>query len=311
MISVIVPVYKVEPYLRGCLDSIGQQTFEEYEVILVDDGSPDHCGKICDEYAAGKENWTVLHQKNAGLSGARNAGLLAAKGEYVCFIDGDDTVDKNYLYLLHKAITDHCADLAICGYQRLKNANEIKETYDAIETFLNKDALWQEVFGRLNNAAWNKLYKKELLTGQKFPEGLYHGEDLMFNLEYITKCERAVMTTAPLYHYWERSGSITKSGFSERKLMEIVSKDLAKEFVSTHYPALIQTAEKYCFRARMNVVRAIYKAKLQKQYQQAEKECTNYVKKNYHGIRKRLNVKERVEYNLFANFRWLYCFLTK
>lgn len=311
MISIIVPIYKVEPYLRDCLDSIMKQSYDDYEVILVDDGSPDGCGEICDEYVAINDKWKVIHQVNGGLSVARNAGLSIAKGEYICFIDSDDSVDSNYLEMLYSAIVRYEADLAICGYQRIRKKADISSVHNDNFQYMDEKLLWDEVFGNLNNAAWNKLYKRELIAEQRFVQDLYHGEDLIFNLEYISKCHSAVKIDESLYHYWERSGSVTQAVFSERKLMEITAKDVAKKYVSQNYPELIPCAEKYCFRARMNVLRAIFKSQKENEYSNNIKEYKDYIKKNYCLVKKDLRIKEKIEYLLLVKSKWLYCILVR
>lgn len=306
MVSIVIPVYKVEEHLRSCLNSVKCQTFKDYEVILVDDGSPDNSGQICDEFAKENSRWSVIHKENEGLSCARNTGIDRAKGEYICFIDSDDTVDENYLQFLYQAIVDNQADLAICGYQRVVQLDHIHNEKQWTQSILEREQIWEEIFENLNNAAWNKIYRRDLIDNIRFPVGLYHGEDLMFNLRYILKCNQAVMINAPLYHYWERKGSITKSGFSERRSMEITSKDLAKKFICDYYPRLKPVAEKYCFQARMNVIRSIYKSDLEAQYSEVVDEYSQYVKMEYKNLYKRLTKKECVEYWLFVYMKWLY-----
>lgn len=311
MISIIIPVYKVELYIRNCLNSVLNQTYKDYEVILIDDGSPDACGKICEEYAENRSNWNVVHQKNAGQAAARNAGLSIAKGDYICFIDSDDSVDPNYLQELYHALIETNSNLAICGYQRINESSEIVQAERCESEKLDENELWEEIFGHLNNAVWNKLYRKDILKDLQFPEGLYHGEDLMFNLQYISRCNGAVQIKSKLYHYWEREGSITKSGFSERKIMEIDSKDSAREFVKNHNPNFLSVADKYCFRARMNVIRNIYKNFKENNYSKQVCEFSRYVKEHYPKVSSHIKFKEKIEYFLFVNVRWLYRRITR
>lgn len=306
MISIIVPVYNVEQYLHACLESIKRQTFKDYEVILVDDGSPDNSGRICDEYADKNINWRVVHKENGGLSSARNTGLEEAKGEYICFIDSDDTVDANYLQFLYHALVDGQADIAICGCQRIFHSEDIQSAAKTRKSVLYQEGLWKEVFGNLNNSSCNKIYRRKLIGDLRFMDGLYHGEDLMFNLAYILNCSRAVMLDTPLYHYWERKGSVTRSGYTDRRIMEIAAKDVAEEFIHNHYPTMSVVAGKYCFRARMNVIRAMVLAKKESEHSDKLLEYRRYVQENYGNVRAQLKLKERVEYQLFTRCFGIY-----
>ena len=176
---------------------------------------------------------------------------------------------------------------------------------------LNIEELWEEVFGKLNNAAWNKLYKSSLLEGLKFTEGMIHGEDLIFNLTYLTRCKKGVINRAKMYNYLKRQGSITKSHFSERKILEITAKDIALELVKQYAPYQIKNAEKYCFRARMNVLRAIYQARVEDRYVNQIKEYKQYVRKNYKNLKKTIRIKEKVEYILCVYCAVFYKFITR
>ena len=150
MISVIVPVYKVEKYLRKCVESIQNQTYKDLEIILVDDGSPDNSGKICDELREQDNRILVIHQQNVGLAGARNAGLAQCQGEFVAFVDSDDTIEPNMYQIMLETMDDKC-DLVICGYRVVKEGQSLGIQKNFIPQRLTEDELWDEVFGRLNN----------------------------------------------------------------------------------------------------------------------------------------------------------------
>lgn len=213
MISVIVPVYKIEPYLRPCVDSILAQTYDALEVILVDDGSPDGCPAICDEYEAADARVTVLHKENGGLSDARNAGLRAAKGDYVAFVDGDDVLAKTFLERLVSA----GADIAQCGFCR--EGEDALAADASFETFSGR-----EMLRRMNMDAdgaytvvWNKLWRRELLEDCFFPVGRQH-EDEFFTWRVYWRAASCAVTDAPLYYYRRREDSIMDRGFSPRSL---------------------------------------------------------------------------------------------
>ena len=299
MISIIVPVYKVEKYIRKCIESILNQTYKDFELILVDDGSPDDSGAICDEYAEQDSRIKVLHQRNAGQASARNAGLAVAKGEYISFVDSDDTVEPYMLEVLKEMFTTFGCDIAMCGH-RLVQENEdfVSSVTEYQPELLDIESLWNEIFGNLNNAVWNKLFKRELLDDIRFPLDLHHGEDLIFNLEYLKKCKTGAINRIPCYNYLKRTDSITTSAFSSKKIMEISSKDKALEIVRMNKVSQIANAEKFCFRARMNVMRAIVKGRVEEQFLHILNECREYIKSNYKNVKYNLRRKERLEYHL-------------
>lgn len=319
MITVIVPVYKVEKYLRKCVFSIANQTYRDIQIILVDDGSPDDCGKICDELALEDERIHVLHQINAGQSTARNNALswaidrgFTTHGNYFTFVDSDDTIEPP-MYQTMLDMMSQNVDLIICGHRIVQEGHAIShgETVDCVVTDLDMDGLWGEVFGQLNNAVWNKLYRAELLRDIRFPTDLHHGEDLIFNLEYLTKCRRGRIISTKFYNYLKRKDSVTTSKFSEKKLLEIESKDMARDFVAEYHPALENVARKYCFRARMNVIRGIYRANVENTYADMIKMCAQYIRDNYPVVCSSLRFKERVEVILLRFFRPLYVYIIK
>ena len=199
MISVIVPVYNVEKYIRKCLDSIVNQTYRDLEIILVDDGSTDASGAICDEYAEKDIRIKVIHKENGGQSSARNLGLDIATGEYIGFVDSDDTIELETYHLLVSSMQGN--DIVICGHNVVYE--EKTETCCREESALDNAGLWSEVFGRLNNAVWNKLYRRELLKGIYFDARFAHGEDLLFNLHYLKVARNGCVLNRALYNYYK------------------------------------------------------------------------------------------------------------
>ncbi len=308
MISVIVPVYNVEKYIRNCLDSIVNQTYKDLEIILVDDGSTDRSGTICDEYAEKDARIKVIHKGNEGQSIARNIGLENATGEFIGFVDSDDTIELEMFKNLHSAIQD--VDIAICGHNIVWNQN-IETTSTGDEKILPQELLWQEILGSLNNAVWNKLFRRDLIGGIYFDSRFAHGEDLIFNILYLKSAKMGRLIDKPLYNYYKHGDSITTGKFTRRKLLEIASKDEALRLVQEIYPPMIKTAEKYCFRARMNIMRNIYKAKLELQYHVELSAYRQYINKNYSSIKNQLRSKERLEVFLYNHFNWLYKILAK
>lgn len=207
-ISVIVPVYKVEPYLRKCLDSILAQTLRNVEIILVDDGSPDHCGAICDEYAAKDDRITVIHQQNAGASAARNAGLRIATGRYLAFVDSDDWLeDDMYEYLLSLA-EETKADLVQCGIFWEENGQTEKQfVLPEDKQISGVRAFTEEDWKSFSNSASNKLYRADAAQDVRFPEDCSWGEDLLYNIEVLLRSRRVCLGSKAKYHYFQHSDS--------------------------------------------------------------------------------------------------------
>lgn len=224
LISVIVPIYNVEKYIRKCIDSIVNQTYKNLEIILVDDGSPDDCGKICDEYRRRDSRIVVIHKENGGLSDARNVGLKAMHGKYVAFVDSDDWIEPEmYQRLYENMITFH-ADMSFAGVtDDVIDENGIEKsvkTSDYGETPFseNKTAAMKRYFYG-SWAAWDKLYKASLFDNVKFPVGEIN-EDEAIVIELLEQCDQVCYTNEVFYHYIKRanSGSITMSDFSKKKL---------------------------------------------------------------------------------------------
>lgn len=208
-LSVIVPVYKVEKYLAKCIDSILVQSFSDFEMILVDDGSPDSCPAICDEYAKKDDRVRVIHQTNQGLSAARNTGIENAKGEYLAFIDSDDYISENMFSVLIENAAMCDADISICDAV-LVNEDDICTFTDQTERkqLTGKEALIDMIYYRkITVNAWNKIYKKTLFGDIRYPRGMLY-EDLATTYKLIEKCKVVVVSDAKLYAYVQRTGSI-------------------------------------------------------------------------------------------------------
>ena len=231
LISVIVPVYKVEPYLRRCVDSILAQTFRDFELILVDDGSPDNCGAICDEYAAADTRVHVIHQANGGLSAARNAGLdwmfAHSSSEYLAFVDSDDWVAANYLAELHKGC--QLCDVACVDCQLPEDGEVDYELADGIKWRIRIPAeYWRK--GRYPVTAWGKLYKRHLFVDVRYPVGKIY-EDVFVTHRVLFSLPNVAHAKVGLYFYLRRNDSITREQFNSKRLDFIDAKqDQVKMF---------------------------------------------------------------------------------
>ncbi len=211
IISIIVPVYRVEAYLPRCIESILGQSFPDFELILVDDGSPDRCGEICEEYAARDSRIRVIHKENGGLSDARNAGIREAKGDCLGFVDSDDYLHPEMVERLYRALTENGADLAICGYTYVdENGRDLHmpspvrdEVMTASEALgkLYAERSWYYI------TAWNKLYRRSIFNEIRFPVGKNHEDE--GSIHRIFYCaEKIVSIKDELYYYVQRSDSI-------------------------------------------------------------------------------------------------------
>lgn len=209
LVSVIVPVYNVEPYLRRCINSLVYQTLNNIEIILIDDGSTDGCGKICDEYAAADARISVVHQENAGLSEARNAGIDRAKADYLMFVDSDDWVEPEFCELPLMLAKEQQADLVMFQFRRFQNGKEKKRRCYSVDEGIKKPAealdLIQSIVGM---SAWNKLYHKDLFQRNRYPKGKNY-EDLYLTPILVHEAKKIVYSSTILYDYVKRTGSIT------------------------------------------------------------------------------------------------------
>lgn len=208
-ISIIVPVYRVEAYLRRCLDSLLVQTYPNLQIILVEDGSPDRCGAICDEYAAKDSRIAVIHQKNQGISAARNAALDRAEGQWIGFVDSDDWIEPDMYEKLLQAVLTHDADIAVCGATIHIADREIPYGCTPEAVWDRETTIHQHIRNRdLHNEVWSKLWKRELFDGIRFPVGVLF-EDLALVWKLFHRAERVAVIPNALYHYRKTPDSIT------------------------------------------------------------------------------------------------------
>ncbi|MGN0151055.1 MAG: glycosyltransferase family 2 protein [Wujia sp.] len=230
LVSIIVPVYNVERYLSKCIESILMSEYKEYEVILVDDGSTDSSGKMCDSWRKIDSRIKVIHKKNGGLSSARNAGLNVAKGEYILFVDSDDYIDNKLLQVCVNCIEKYDVDMVQFNYYRVDEAYHIIgdiafcEQFKVIENNDSREMLYKESGKNIVVNAWNKLFKKKIINNTRFVEGRNY-EDNMFLSDIIDKEPKVLLIPHKLYYYLIRKDSITTSSFNEKKLDRIYAMD--------------------------------------------------------------------------------------
>jgi glycosyltransferase involved in cell wall biosynthesis len=220
-LSIIVPIYNVEKYLEKCIKTILSQTYKDFELILVDDGSPDKCGIICDEYLKLDNRIRVVHKKNGGLSSARNAGLKIATGEYVAFVDSDDWIEKNMYKKLYREAKKNNGDIVQCKFLKVNeeytqiNNNKIGNiniinNLEALNNLYNERYIETVV-------TWNKIYRRCLFDNIIFPEGKIH-EDEFTTHKLLYKANKVVLIDEELYYYRQTPNSIMNSGFNIKRL---------------------------------------------------------------------------------------------
>lgn len=220
LVSIIVPVYGVEAYLSTCIDSLLVQTYQNIEIILVDDESPDRCPQICDNYAVNDSRIQVFHKKNGGAASARNVGLDNASGKYVCFVDSDDVVCKTYVAALVARLEATNADLAVCGYYELyKSKKEVIDCIRSNRILSQKEYLLQFLDDWTCGLIWNKIFKREKIGMVRFAEG-HKIDDEFFTYQVVMNCDKVVLFDEPLYEYRMRISSVM--GASEKYEKKII-----------------------------------------------------------------------------------------
>ncbi|MDM0466714.1 glycosyltransferase [Clostridium perfringens] len=243
LITLIVPIYNVDKYLKRCIDSILCQSYENIEVILVNDGSSDCCGLICEEYKNNDNRIKVIHKENGGLSDARNVALDIAKGRYITFIDSDDFISKDYISYLLELLLNNNSDISVCNFQEvygscinIKNEVSFTKSYnseDAIETMLYQN--------NFDHSAWGKLYKKELFKNIRFPKGRIY-EDLAIIYNVFDKAKKITYGSEKKYFYYIREDSITNKEFNIKKLDLIYFSKKMVKFIDENYKSLYKAS---------------------------------------------------------------------
>lgn len=243
-LSIIVPVYQVEAHIDECITSILDQTFRDFELILVDDGSLDRCPTICDVYAQKDSRIRVIHQKNQGLSAARNTGLQAARGDYIGFVDSDDFIEASMYEKLLDNLEREKADISVCGRYKVWGDKKIQEqksnVYKVMDSAQALALMNTNVLGYFDVAAWDKIYKRSCFKGIEFPEGKLC-EDWFVMYKLFFNAHRIVYDSIPLYNYRQRTGSITHG--KKVNTMSLAASLEVLNFVRTQQPRYVREAQ--------------------------------------------------------------------
>ena len=297
-VSVIVPVYNVKEYLRACVDSIIAQTYKDLEIILVDDGSTDGSGDICDLYAELDDRVIVRHKDNGGLSSARNAGIEISSGEYLAFVDSDDQVHPQFIETLYFVCEKKICPVAICKIctaaewnaiaSREELSVNVKTSKEVINAFYGKDHIRITV-------AWNKLYRRDIIGEIRFPEGKIH-EDEYTTVKYLYRAGQIAWIDEGLYCYTQRENSITNQEFSMKRLDVLGAYPERRQFFSEQGDVKFVVREEYCYLSALLDFYSVIKKRLPAEKEKAKELIVMY-QEAYHAYDKsRWQMKRRLFY---------------
>lgn len=280
LVSVIIPVYNAEKYLRKCIEQISSQTYTNTEIILVDDGSSDNSLSICREYSAKDSRIRVFTKENAGVSSARNMGMDEATGQWIMFLDSDDWLENNAIEKLVTTASDNEADVVLFEYSvDYPDGRSVVHQHKNLEGKMSiQNAVYHTISGT-NRFAWSKFYKREFVSSTRFDENIHHGEDTLFACLVMAKCKSAYFLANPLYRYVQSEGSATRKTYFNKRLLSgkeayLRLIDLCKE----KFPQLTDTTVSYYLEILMIIIMDMYKDK--KGNKNHIKEFTSEIRKN-------------------------------
>lgn len=247
LISVIVPIYKVEPYLDRCITSIVQQTYSNLEIILVDDGSPDNCPAICDRWAEKDDRIQVIHKENGGVSSARNAGLRIAQGAFLSFVDPDDYIDPQMMEMMMAEMADESVGFVQCGFQEMPPP---RSPWKEVRSRLPMNADWAidqklQHINYITGMVWDKLFRRTILENMEFCEVLRFAEDIPFVFQALINAENIMIIPFIGYHYIRRDTSLIGNGYQPYKLQKLQAEQMIATAVAKAYPQLAEKAQYY------------------------------------------------------------------
>ena len=314
LISVIIPVYNVKDYVKESIESVINQTYKNLEIIIIDDGSNDDSEKICDEYAKKDKRIKLIHQKNQGLSAARNKGLDIANGKYISFLDSDDMYYPEMLEKTYNAMINNDVDCVICDYVKGKNKEKTKRLKGRLnikedKIIDNKKALNYLIHKKINTSVWNKLYKKELFDNVRFPKGHVH-EDIILTMKILKNSNKTYLLNKKLVFYRMNSSSITHT-YSKKNIVDlyISHKEYEKE-IKENISNLFMERDYYnVCKENLYIYICIYiKNEISNSSEKNEvrkllKEYISISEKNINM--KNISLKRKVIYFMYNHCRWL------
>ena len=284
-ISIVVPIYNVENYMNRCLNSIKNQTYTNLEILLINDGSLDNCQKICEKFEKEDNRFKLYNKENGGLSDARNYGLERISSKYVCFIDSDDYIEKNYIEILYNNLITYNADISVCGIANdvggMKKESNQKQD---LEELTSEQALKKmiDLHYDFKVVAWNKLYKKDLFEDVRYPKGKIY-EDVATTYKLVSKAKKVVYAQNPLYVYCFNPTSITKTEkYNEREIARMNNADEMVDFVVKKYPDLKKDFISYKMCQYIAVQNVMFKSNIEDE--NMSNKIRKFVKENFNNI---------------------------
>ena len=307
VVSVIVPVYGTESYLPSCIDSIRNQSYHNLQIILVDDQSPDRCPEICDRYSEVDSRIIVVHQKNKGVSGARNTGLQYATGEYVLFVDSDDRLYPDAVRILLQDTRENNADIA-WATQKQPDKKDVSYKEGTMRIYRGSESCLLALTGVYNTeAVWSKLFRREFIDGLFFEEGKNINEDGFFMFQCYLKKPLLVQHDVAVYQYNTRPGSASRDTFSEKYLSMLYFCERKKEQIAEFYPQYIAQAHNMEVRTNLQMLDVLCRT-VDKKNKPLEKQCIQTVRRLY-PYHKPINKHHKllagiVKHGLYPVYKW-------
>ena len=313
-ISAIVPVYNSEKYLEESILSILNQSEKDLEVILINDGSTDFSGQICNKLAKIDNRVRIYHKENEGVCAARNYGLERASGEFISFVDSDDFLCSDMYEFLLENMNDNNADISICGVKTIFLNGKVDDEENPKKYVLNKEQAIQYILERklFNIGLWTKLIRRGILEGLLFEEDRKIGEDKFYFFQAILKSETIVFEDKKKYFYYKRTNSATTGQFSEKNFDMVYFAEKMEEISILKYPQYKLLAELNTYIENINIYRNIVTSPINKEkYKDKTSKILQKLESRYHELRKYLYLEKRIELNLLLRTPNLYLLLAK
>ena len=297
LVSIVIPIYNVEKYLKKCLDTVLSQTYNNIEIILVDDGSPDSCGIICDEYANKDKRIKVIHKENGGLSDARNAGIDIAKGRYITFIDSDDYVSSDYVEYLFNTLKKYNSKISTCGHYICFDNKMIEKTSLKTKKVSKEEAMTDFLYDYdIDICSWGKLYDISLFESIRFPKGKIF-EDSATTYKLFDLCDYIAVGKECKYYYIMRNDSITTKKFNLNKMDLIEMTEEMCTFLTKKYPSLKKACNRRLMWAYMSTyTKIVYTNK--SEFKKEKKLIKDYIKNNRPKVLRDKNISKRDKISL-------------
>lgn len=297
LISIIVPIYNVEDYLGKCIESIVCQTYKNIEIILVNDGSTDACGQICDKWEKLDNRIKVIHKENGGLSDARNAGLKNVNGEYIGFVDSDDWIEKDMYEIMLAELVDNKADVAVCAYREFyDDVQNISQNKGGNSFIFGADQFLEQIIRGSTYSVWKYLYKRNIIEKMTFKKGVYY-EDVLFTTEVMTKINRIVYIEKALYNYRKRIDSIVGKNLIKKNITDFIWVFRRQQRL-LYDTAYLKAAQRYYYKGLLLLKEKVYR-------QSKDRELLNIIKKEM--SRCKIDYREEKMSRIIALFLRRHC----